>query len=119
HPLDIVHDPVPHYEERLKPSFGRFFSERITAEKGWERYGFTIQPRGGLGWSGHVGDEHAPRDELDQSTRTMVPGDHIGVEECWVRVERQTLTRLDGLDNGTGAVVFTVRSYMEKVEDVV
>ncbi|RPA80485.1 hypothetical protein BJ508DRAFT_377168 [Ascobolus immersus RN42] len=118
HELDIVHGPVPHYEDRLKPSFGRFFHERITTDKSWERYGFTIQPRGGLGWSGHVGDEQAPRDQLDASERTMKAGDEIGVEECWVRVERQTLTRLDGTDGGNGAVVFTVRSYLERVEDV-
>lgn len=87
HPLDVIHRPVPGYEEDVARKVNTFI-ERLTPGPGVWRRNWSLMPTGDL----------------------CLPGRHdylpLGTEptDLWFRTERQTLRRLPE----SGAVVFTV-----------
>jgi len=95
-----IHQPVPGFKAALAAPT-RNFLERITVEK----------PVWRLNWTIHDSDQlfapHPVPERLDLTDATVL-------DATFLRVERQTLRRLPA----TGAVVFTIRSYLHLMRDV-
>jgi hypothetical protein len=93
-PLTAVHGPVPHYAERLATPVDRFMAKVKTGH---------IASR--LNWS--VLDDAAmyqPTGKWREAANTAITADNAG-ETLYLRVERQTLTRLPQ----SAAVLFGIR----------
>jgi dimethylamine monooxygenase subunit A len=97
--LDEIHDPVPHYGRDLAAPVNRFF-ERLTPEKPMWRLNWSVLETGELSLP-----DPAARHDKDSID---------SIDELWFRVERQTLRRLPL----TGAIVFTIRTYVNRLTDV-
>lgn len=94
-----VHDPVARLNEQLADPIARFF-DRLSPERGFWRLGWGLidtaepyQPTDGSA---------APRPEL------------AGVDDVHLRVERETLRRMPR----TGAVLFTIRTFIRPLRDL-
>ncbi|KAG6333198.1 hypothetical protein ID866_5889 [Astraeus odoratus] len=140
--LDEIHlsGDVPQFKEKLQLSMNRFF-KRLPLDKPVVSYKYSIQavkpPKPGaeptteattcfpdseetevidpneLGWAlSHNGPEDAFADGRGHGTR---PISHLSPSTLRLRTERQTLRRLPR----TGAVVFGIRTYQVKVEQLV
>lgn len=97
--LDLIHGPVPGFERQLAPAVNRFFAGIHVERPVWR-----------LNWSLHdTAELFLPPDHRDASP-SFADG-----HGWWLRVERQTLRRLPE----SGAVVFTIRTYVEPLSDVV
>lgn len=98
-PIEAVHAPVPGYAEVLANPVRRLL-DRLKPER----------PVGRLNWG------VKPVDRLDLTSRhdawvdAQKPG--CPLEKCWLRVERQTLSKLPL----TGHILFTIHTYQEAVE---
>jgi hypothetical protein len=101
-PLDVIHEPVPGFGERLAATVDRFFESIQVARPVWR-----------VNWS-----------LVDQPTLFLPPehrghprpisAEHAGAE-LWLRVERQTLRRLPR----SGDVVFGIHTYVDPLEDAI
>jgi Haem-dependent oxidative N-demethylase, alpha subunit-like len=94
--LDAIHDPVPSYDVELAGPTNAFFN-RLKPKRSFWRLNWTLLDSPDL---------HQP-----QGARRAPAGD---LDQWYFRVERQTLRRLAG----TGAIVFTIRTYVRPVRDV-
>ncbi|MDA8872698.1 DUF3445 domain-containing protein [Alphaproteobacteria bacterium] len=95
-PLAAIHDPVPHYDERLAAPVDRFFNKMTVG---------PISSR--MNWSLQIGkDLFTPH----RAARKAVSGD-IDNDELCLRLEIQTLRKLPQ----TGLVLFTIRTHIEPV----
>jgi len=132
-PLDEIHlsGEVPQFKEKLQLSMNRFF-QRLPLDKPVIRNNYSIHivpprvPEAGLGtevtlsdidpeelsWSETV---NGPEDDFAHG-RGNGPRDspYISPSTLCIRVERQTLRRLPR----TGAIVFGIRTYLFKVEEL-
>ena len=93
-PLQEIHAPVPHFQERLERPVVRFFDTLKLDRPVWR-----------LNWS--LLDSPAlyqPKGHGRMQEDAAITPENAG-EKVWLRVERQTLTRLPE----TGAIVFTIR----------
>jgi len=100
--LDLIHGPVPGFGERLAATVDRFFANLSVERPVWR-----------ANWS--VVDTPAlflPPEHRRQPKRVTAEG--VG-EQVWLRVERQTLRRLPR----TRDVLFTIRTYVEPLADVI
>ncbi|PBP27091.1 hypothetical protein BUE80_DR002075 [Diplocarpon rosae] len=93
-----LHRPVPGWKEKLGASVNRFvlmsiYFDHLSHKTTMERTNVFIQST----------------PDLFQDVPEIVPDTGVAVHELMVRRERQTFTRLEH----TGAVLFTVRTYME------
>jgi hypothetical protein len=93
HSLATIHDPVPHYAEELAAKVDTFF-DRLRADRPVQRRNLSI----------HNHDELF-RPGPHESPGSFAP-DPSGVDQVWLRSERQTLVRLAR----TGAVLFTIKT---------
>jgi len=95
-PLAAIHNPVPHYDERLAGPVDRFFNT------------MTIGPISArMNWSLQIGtDLFTP----NRAQRQAVAGDLDNHQLC-LRLENQTLRKLPQ----TGFVLFTIRTHIEPV----
>ena len=94
--LAAIHDPVPHYDERLAAPVDRFFNKMTVG---------PISSR--MNWSLQIGkDLFTPH----RAARKAVSGD-IDNDELCLRLENQTLRKLPQ----TGLVLFTIRTHIEPV----
>ena len=95
-PLAAIHDPVPHYDERLAGPVDRFFNK------------MTIGPISArMNWSLQIGaDLFTPH----RVQRQAAAGDLDNHQLC-LRLENQTLRKLPQ----TGFVLFTIRTHVEPV----
>ena len=95
-PLAAIHDPVPHYDERLAGPVDRFFNK------------MTIGPISArMNWSLQIGtDLFTPH----RAQRQAAAGDLDDHQLC-LRLENQTLRKLPQ----TGFVLFTIRTHIEPV----
>lgn len=91
--LAAIHDPVPHYAEELAAKVDTFF-DRLRMDRPVLRRNLSI----------HSHDELF-RPEPHESTASF-PTDPSGVDQVWLRSERQTLVRLAT----PGAVLFTIKT---------
>jgi dimethylamine monooxygenase subunit A len=97
-PLSAIHDPVPGYAEQLARPVDRFFALMKPGKLVWR-----------LNWG--ILDDPTPFQPVRPgNSRTITPGN--AGEALWLRVERQTLRRLDE----TGAVVFTIRTHITRLD---
>jgi Haem-dependent oxidative N-demethylase, alpha subunit-like len=93
-PLQEIHAPVPQFQERLERPVVRFFDSLKPERPVWR-----------LNWS--LLDDPALYQSKGHGRLAEDPGitpENAG-EKVWLRVERQTLTRLPGSD----AILFTIR----------
>ncbi len=88
-----IHGPVPHYADELADKVDRFF-DRLTVEHPVVRRNLSI----------HSHDELF-RPEPHESPDSFAP-DARGVDQVWLRSERQTLVVLPA----SGAVLFTIKT---------
>jgi hypothetical protein len=94
--LDDIHAPVPHFDDQLSSPTSKFF-DRLDAAKPVWRLNWTLLDDPALFQPG--GSRRPPHEE---------PG-------AWrFRVERQSLVRLAS----TGAVAFTIRTYVARASEV-
>jgi len=95
-PLAAIHDPVPHYDERLAGPVDRFFNK------------MTIGPISArMNWSLQIGtDLFTPH----RAQRQSAAGD-LDYHQLCLRLENQTLRKLPQ----TGFVLFTIRTHIEPV----
>jgi hypothetical protein len=93
-PLSAVHEPVPGYAEALAGPVDRFFAALKPGRVVWR-----------LNWG--ILDDPAPFQPVAPPPTATITDENAG-ERLWLRVERQTLRRLPE----TGAVVFTIRTYI-------
>lgn len=93
--LAAIHAPVPHYDEELAAKVDRFF-DRLRADRPVVRRNLSI----------HCHDD-LYRPEPHESPESFGP-DARGVDQVWLRSERQTLVRLPR----TGAVLFTIKTQL-------
>jgi hypothetical protein len=93
-PLTAVHEPVPGYAAALAQPVDRFFAALKAGRIVWR-----------LNWS--MFDDPAPFQPAALPSAGIITADNAG-ERLWLRVERQTLSRLPE----TGAVVFTIRTHI-------
>ncbi|MDB4599499.1 DUF3445 domain-containing protein [Alphaproteobacteria bacterium] len=95
-PLAAIHDPVPHYDERLAGPVDRFFNKMTVG---------PISAR--VNWSLQIGtDLFTPH----RAQKQAVAGDLDNNQLC-LRLENQTLRKL----LQTGFVLFTIRTHIEPV----
>ncbi|KAM6495690.1 Protein of unknown function (DUF3445) domain containing protein [Amanita muscaria] len=122
--LDEIHlsGHVPQYQEKLQPSLERFF-RRLSVDKPVVRNNYFIQ------LVGSRSDEELDPDELAWSYTTNGPEDGFEHGDRYaphdrpeprpeilrLRTERQTLRRLPK----SGAVIFTIRTYVVPIEELV
>jgi hypothetical protein len=101
-PLQVIHEPVPGFGERLAAPVDRFFASIQVARPVWR-----------VNWS-----------LVDQPT-LFLPPEHRGHpqpisaeragSQLWLRVERQTLRRLAR----SGDVIFGIRTHVDPLEDAI
>jgi dimethylamine monooxygenase subunit A len=95
-PLATIHDPVPHYDERLAGPVDQFFNKMTVG---------PISAR--MNWSLQIGtDLFTPH----RAQRQAAAGDLDNHQLC-LRLENQTLRKLPQ----TGFVLFTIRTHIEAV----
>ncbi len=97
-PLGAIHDPVPGYGAKLAAPVDRFFALLKPGKLVWR-----------LNWG--IVDDPAPFQPVARAAAAPVTAENAG-ERLWLRVERQTLQRL----LTTGAVVFTIRTHITRLE---
>ncbi|KAL2201656.1 hypothetical protein CC79DRAFT_1374297 [Sarocladium strictum] len=102
--LKDIHGPVPSYE-KIVSSMEKFFS-RLQVGKNVKRMNWSVQTHGELlAISGnHITDE-------DQS---LAERQDINPEECFLRIELQTLMRLPN----TRSILFSFKTYLYPLPDI-
>lgn len=95
--LDMIHGPVPGYEDVLASRVNRLF-DQLQPHKPLLRYNWSLQPDNELFWRADLPGTAADLDPTSPDKR------------FW-RVERQTLRRLPN----TGAIVFAIRISLHSV----
>ena len=95
HNLAAIHAPVPHYAEELAAKVDTFFG-RLRVDRPVVRRNLSV----------HCHDDLF-RPEPHESPESFAP-DASGVDQVWLRSERQTLVRLPR----TGAVLFTIKTQL-------
>lgn len=104
-PLSFVHHPIPGYESKLKLSMNRFFN-RIEPGQFVTRSNFSVQTHNKY----YVDDANKGHNlSKNQKQAPLDPSKLDFENQVHYRSERQTLTRLPE----SGAIVFTVRTYLE------
>ncbi|KZT50556.1 hypothetical protein CALCODRAFT_180602 [Calocera cornea HHB12733] len=114
--LDDIHmgGNVPQYETKLKPSLTRFF-RKLRTDKPVLRNNYFIQIDSELSWSEPTNGHEDAFDEGTHEPKRALWGDFrppeptMRVEDVHFRTERQSLRRMPR----SGAVLFTVRTYIE------
>lgn len=99
-PLDAIHAPVPGYAETLDRPVARLLAQLKPGKLVWR-----------LNWG--LSDDPEPFQLTAAAARPLVAT--MAGERLWLRVERQTLRRLPA----SGAVVFTIRTYIARLDAVV
>lgn len=97
---------VPHYNEKLKKGMQNFF-RRVQPENPVVRHNYFIQVDDSLAWSSSIGPEDSVKGWNNAEKSTVIESHHF-------RTERQTLRRLPR----SGGVVFTIRTYFDRISKV-
>ena len=93
-PLADIHEPVPHYAERLETPMDRFFTNMKVG---------PISHR----WNWSVMTSHRLFTPHRSRRTPLAPG--AGLDKIFIRMESQTLRKLPR----TGMILFTIRTYAE------
>lgn len=106
-PISVIHQPVPQYRERLKTAMGRFFN-RLEPIDLWYRTNWSMQI--GKSLFSLDGNHGRPGQVIKQLTV-----DEIDFHEgAFLRVERQTFTRLPK----SRANIMLVRTYTTPLDQI-
>ncbi|KAI5963285.1 uncharacterized protein KGF55_003077 [Candida pseudojiufengensis] len=100
-PISFIHNPVPQYTQRLKPSMNKFFNN-LSKKDLWIRFNWSIQTHSNyftLSNHGRIGDK--PPEKLKRNEIDFKNG-------CFLRCERQILFRLPK----SNAIIMTTRTYL-------
>ena len=97
HSLAHIHDPTPHYTERLATPMDRAFDKLKPDRSVWRLNWSVLDDPTLFQPTGHGRKDYA----------TDVTAENAG-EKLWIRVERQTLRRLPQ----SQAILFTIRVYV-------
>jgi dimethylamine monooxygenase subunit A len=100
-PLSAIHGPVPGYGETLAAPVDRFLARLKPEHPVWR-----------LNWG--IADDPEPFQPEPGGAMPSIDAAAAG-EKLWLRVERQTLRRL----SRSGAVVFTIRTYITRLDAAV
>lgn len=100
---------VPQYKEKLERGMMHFFT-RLKCEDIYSRNNYFIQVDDDLAWSWSIGNEDDSGAKLGWGRAEK----DRAIEHHHFRSERQTLRRLPK----TGAVVFTVRTYLHPITEI-
>ncbi|MZH04758.1 MAG: DUF3445 domain-containing protein [Nitrospinae bacterium] len=101
--MDMIHAPVPFYEEQLRTPTNNFLDQMPSGEIFSRR-----------NWSIHD-DPTLRQDGTRQGKEEIEITSKNAGEKLWLRVERQTLKKLEM----TGAVLFTIRIHLRKLKHIV
>lgn len=112
-PLAEIHTSgdVPGFKDKLQRGMENFF-RRLAPDKPVIRHNYFFQVDDNLAWSESLGSEDQAGEGGHFGWGSAVDG--RGVEHHRFRSERQTLRRLPR----SGGVVFTIRTYFEKVTEI-
>lgn len=103
-PLAEIHGPVPFYADRLAAPVDRFMAQ-LKPDRLVERFNWSIHDDPALfQTSGHGAT----------TSSSAVTAENAG-EKLWLRVERQTLSRLPEMDT----ILFTIKTYRRALAEVV
>ncbi|CAK7903501.1 hypothetical protein CAAN3_06S07030 [[Candida] anglica] len=108
-PLSFIHHPIPGYESKLKVSMNRFF-DRILPGQFVTRSNFSMQTHSQF----YVDDKNKGHNNAIEEIVPLKLEDIDFEKEMHYRSERQVLTKLPK----TGAVVFTIRTYLQPLSEV-
>ncbi|EGV62984.1 hypothetical protein CANTEDRAFT_114301 [Yamadazyma tenuis ATCC 10573] len=109
-PMTSIHQPIPGYESKLKTSMNRFFN-RITPGQFVTRSNFSLQTHNLFFVHDRNKGHNRPEDEVVEPKKE----EELDFDkQVHYRSERQVLTRLPK----TGAVVFTIRTYLLPLSEV-
>lgn len=109
-PLSFVHHPIPGYETKLKASMNRFF-DRIQPFQFVTRANFSVQTHNKL----YVDDSNKGHNLADDVEQKPIAYEDLDFEKgVYYRSERQTLTKLPK----SGAIVFTIRTYLTPMAEI-
>ena len=101
--MDIIHAPVPFYKEQLQGPTNGFFDQmpvnEIFARRNWSLHDNPSLRQDGI-------------EKMSEGHR--ITSENAG-EHLWLRVERQTLRKLEE----TGAILFTIRIHLRQLKHVV
>jgi len=104
-PMDIIHAPVPFYREQLQNPVDNFFNQ-MPSDELFTRRNWAIHDEPTL----HQDGSEPARDHSENPITSENAG-----ERLWLRVERQTLRKL----NESGAILFTIRIHLRKLNQIV
>lgn len=103
-PLTMIHAPIPGYESKLKLSMNRFF-EKLEPRKFVLRSNFSVQTHDKF----YVDDANKGYHLTDEELSVPIPYETLDFDkQVHYRSERQVLIKLPQ----TGAIVFTIRTYL-------
>lgn len=100
HPLAQIHASVPGYHDKLERPVDGFFDRLKVNHPAWR-----------LNWSIVDSPELFLAQEKGQDVDTTINAENAG-EKLWIRVERQTLRRLEV----SGDILFTIRTYVHPLQ---
>ncbi|KAI0741071.1 hypothetical protein C8Q76DRAFT_765525 [Earliella scabrosa] len=98
-PIEVIHAPVPHFNEKLLPSVERTL-KRFQPDQPFERSSWMITDDRNLFWHNIV--------DVPTLDPTIHPKDY------WLRIDHQTFRKLPK----TRAIIFGVHPVMRKIEDM-
>jgi hypothetical protein len=101
-PFLAIHAPVPDFDKTIGPASEKLL-ERIKPGRAVQRLNWAVKATGQL-------DLTSRWDAQVAAWNQQVNEDNAG-ERCWMRAERQTLSRLEP----SGKVLFTVHTYTQQV----
>lgn len=105
--ISEIHEVVPQYQSRLRLSMGRFFN-RLQPKDLWVRHNWSIQTH----------DKHfnlnLNHGRIGQQIEALKYEDIDFKNGCFLRCERQVLTRLPKLR----AIIMTIRTYLTPIEKI-
>jgi dimethylamine monooxygenase subunit A len=101
--MDTIHAPVPFYKGELETPTNNFF-DKMPYDDIFERHNWSLHDTPSLRQDGTK-----PFVE-----KTGINSKNAG-EHLWLRVERQTLKKLQR----TGAILFTIRTYVDPLKEIV
>ena len=109
-PLSFIHQPVPGYDQKLKPSLNKFF-DRLEPGNFVTRSNWFVQAHKYFFVDELIKEGNAP----PKSEMKPLEKEDLDFEnQVHYRSERQVLTRLPKL----GAVVFTIRTYLLPISEI-
>lgn len=103
--MDVIHSPVPFYKEQLKTPTNNFFDSMPTNEI-FSRRNWSLHDSPALRQDGTPSKKPKPSKQFNPK--------NVG-ENLWLRVERQTLRKLEI----TGAILFTIRIHLRQLKQIV